>query len=256
VSLATGPLAPWRFLAAVSVLSLIASCDNGRKARSGAARILPLGDSLTRGGNPPHGYHSYRGYLYDFLKQSRFQVDFVGSQHLAPHAGGDPDHEGHSGFTIGPDETRECPSCPTLNLYDHLDRYLESDPDFVLLLIGINDLRSDGHDGVDPKTAPDKLERLVRRILALKPRTRVLLSSLLPVENPPRPWPEYDTFNQRASRLAAELPRVTFVDAGREAGFNAGDWHDGLHFSRTGAQKLAYVWFRHLAPLLRERTAN
>jgi lysophospholipase L1-like esterase len=231
-------------------LSCIHCRRNQRATSKHPIRILPLGDSLTEGGRDPWSHQSYRGYLYTLLVQAGFHVDFVGTQRRAPHGGGDPDHEGHGGFTIGPVDTR---ICPAYDLFSNLESYLSSKPDIVLLMIGINDLLTDDRRCVDRRSAPDRLEMLVHRIVELRPEAQLLLASLLPVEEAPNPWPEFDAMNQRAALIAATLPQVQFVDACRETGLASGDWSDGLHLSRSGAQKLAYVWFRRLKPLLETR---
>jgi lysophospholipase L1-like esterase len=182
--------------------------------------------------------------------QAGYSVDFVGTQKRVPHGGGDPDHEGHSGFTIGPVDSRVCQAN---DLFSNIEGYLSSEPNVVLLMIGINDLLTDDRRCVDQRSAPERLERLVRRIVELRPETQVLLASLLPVEKAPDPWPEFAAVNQRIARCATAIPQVHFVDARRETGLTSGDWSDGLHLSRSGAQKLAYVWFQHLKPLLGTR---
>lgn len=68
---------------------------------------MPLGDSLTSG-NFPGRVHSYRGYLETLLREAGYSFDFVGTQSRPAHGGTDPDHEGHSGYTIGPDAARFC----------------------------------------------------------------------------------------------------------------------------------------------------
>ncbi|MBN2371801.1 MAG: hypothetical protein JXO72_15070 [Vicinamibacteria bacterium] len=238
-------------LAGVLLILCGQSCRRDRQdSEDRPIRILPLGDSLTEGGRYPWSHHSYRGYLHTLLKQAGYRVDFVGTRRRLPCGGEDPDHEGHSGFTIGPVDERVC---PTYDLFSNIEPYLSSSPDIVLLMIGINDLLADDRRCVDRRSAPERLERLVRRIVDLRPEAQVLLASLLPVEQEPDPWPEFDAVNQRAALVAAATPQVHFVDAHRETGLATGDWSDGLHLSRSGAQKLAYVWFQNLKPLLEAR---
>ncbi len=72
----------------------------------GPWRIMPLGDSLTEG-SYPDSHHSYRGYLEMMLRDAGYEFDFVGTQWRLGHGGTDFEHEGHGGFTIGPDELDE-----------------------------------------------------------------------------------------------------------------------------------------------------
>ena len=236
---------------------------------------MPLGDSLTAGASL-EGYQGYRGYLYNQLIATGYKVDFVGSLAWAQKATGntgDMDHEGHGGFTIGPDPSQLCSGeAGPANLYDNVARYLKADPDIVLLLIGINDLLHSSNTpdcktirSVNPADAPAKLERLVARILSLRPKTKVLLASVLPV-----PWGDelgyanspvfkgmnyHKAINDRAAQIASKQPgRVYFVDAFREVKFVKGDWADIVHTTETGATKLAHVWFQHLVPVLNSLT--
>jgi lysophospholipase L1-like esterase len=214
-------------------------------------RIMPLGDSLTSG-NYPGRVHSYRGYLEGLLRETGYSFDFVGTQSRQAHSGTDPDHEGHSGFTIGPDEARFCEECETANLYDHLEEYLQAEPDIILLLIGINDLLPLDVRPVKPEEAPEKLAALLERILELRPETYIFLASLAPVNyRDESQWQSYQAVNQKAEAIAALDPddRIYFVDVNSilERTLDPEtDFADGIHLAEGGARKLARVWFEAL----------
>jgi len=109
-------------------------------------KIMTLGDSLTEG-NYPNGINSYRGYLRAKLIANGFtNIDFVGDRSRQAHGDALPldlNHAGHGGYTIGPDTQRFCPTCETTGLFEHIDSWLRaSNPDIILLLIGMNDLVS------------------------------------------------------------------------------------------------------------------
>src|SRR6267143_5836411 len=74
------------------------ACAVSATATPPPIRILPLGDSITHGWIVPGGY---RLPLYQLLTNAGYNVDFTGTQadNGAP-ALPDPDHEGHSGWTI------------------------------------------------------------------------------------------------------------------------------------------------------------
>lgn len=107
----------------------------------GAVRIMPLGDSITAGTTdganklPPPGQQvSYRRELYNVLvatANGRYNIDFVGSLSEGSFANpriGDPDHEGHGGFT-------------SADIANDITGWLNTDPpDIILLHIGTNDL--------------------------------------------------------------------------------------------------------------------
>ena len=68
-----------------------------------AAKIMPLGDSITRGTNDtnyPNGYipGGYRKNLQTLLTAAGFSYDFVGSKNDNAAAGMDPDHNGTNGI--------------------------------------------------------------------------------------------------------------------------------------------------------------
>jgi lysophospholipase L1-like esterase len=212
---------------------------------------MPLGDSLTSG-NYPGRVHSYRGYLEELLKEAGYAFDFVGTQSRPAHGGTDPDHEGHSGFSIGPDQRRFCDICSTANLYDHLEEYLATEPDIILLLIGINDLLLFEDLPAEPAKAPEKLANLVRRIQELRPETAILVASLAPINYmDSTELAYYAEINQMAEQLGTANPedRIYFVDLNRslEAMIDrSAVFTDGVHLGEGGARKMAHAWFEAL----------
>ncbi|MFC1996312.1 GDSL-type esterase/lipase family protein [Chloroflexota bacterium] len=211
----------------------------------GPWRIMPLGDSLTEGGYPA-GHHSYRGYLETLLHGFGYEFDFVGTQWRLGHNGTDYDHEGHGGFRIGPDESVGA-GWP-VNIYDRIDYYLKTDPDIILLLIGINDMFPSTARPINPADADQKLAGLVERILELDPDVHIFIASLVPVNlDRTEPWPEYEAVNAMAEQIGTANPndRIYFVDMNRVLTpiMDSADYADGLHFSESGARKVAQVWF-------------
>ena len=61
------------------------------------------------------------------------------------------------------------------------------------------------------------------------------------------PWPEYEAVNHMAEQIgtAEASDRITFVDMNRilTPNMESADYIDGLHFSESGARKVAQVWF-------------
>jgi len=200
-------------------------------------RIMPLGDSLTEG-NYPGGIHSYRGYLRSKLLANGYtNIDLVGDRSKQAHGDALPldlDHAGHGGYTIGPDTQRFCPTCETTGLYEHIAGWLAvSDPDIILLLIGINDLvASQNHPPNYAQTAPDRLEALVERIETLAPDAIILLSSLLQVRTGSEDWFKYLALNSRAASIgnASSSDKVYFVDL-NAIELEDGDYWDDVHLA-------------------------
>ncbi len=217
--------------------------------RPGPLRIMPLGDSLTGGGNTGAS-HTYRGYLEALLREAGYAFDFVGTQSGLAYGGSDPDHEGHGSFTIGPDDIRS--RGQPVSLYAYLEDYLRAGPDVILLLIGINDLYAGEISPGAPQLAAGRLVGLVERIQALRPGVTIFVASLAPASRyDVSTRVEFKAVNAAAQALGEADPddAVYFVDLyGRLApGWDpAADLIDGVHFSERGARKVAQVWFEAL----------
>lgn len=88
-------------------------------------KIMPLGDSITKGEGSSGGDKGYRKPLWNRLN-TNYSVDFVGT--LEDGSGFDGDHEGHPGWKS--DEIRS-------NISTWVNNH---DPDIVLFHIGTNDI--------------------------------------------------------------------------------------------------------------------
>lgn len=238
----------------------------GNTAGVTITNVMPMGDSLTEGQETSTGYRGYRGALYRRLIGAGAAIDFIGSQRLTPAVGGDADHEGHGGFTIGPDDSRVCATCGKANLFDNLDGYLSSerDPDVILLWAGINDMfpDTDPSDGivrpVNPDDAADKLATLVDEIKRRKPDARIVVATLAPLRNG-YTSPAYRAVNDRARALAnasqsdaiylADLQAAPLIKSSGPGG----DFVDDVHLNQSGAEKIADIWFD---VLVRNRLVN
>ncbi|MER6782971.1 MULTISPECIES: FG-GAP-like repeat-containing protein [unclassified Streptomyces] len=188
-------------------------------------RIMPLGDSITAG-----AYSSteagYRAPLWGLMTaQTRYTPDFVGSGSFG--AAGDPDNEGHSGWTI--DQVRA-----------EIDRWQDAArPDVILLHLGINDLK---WHAADPENAARRLLDLVDRLQTQRPGTTVIVLGLL--TDTPGLEAQTQAFNsviqgQQASRQATGQhfryvapPRLDV----------AAELPDGLHPNDAGYRKLATTY--------------
>ena len=237
------------------------------KPMKAVVTIMPLGDSITQGDNPddPTRPQSYRGYLEQQLSAAGYQFDFVGSDQTPVVGGGDPDNEGHGGFTIGPDTSRFCDTCPPANLASNVTAWLAATtPDVVLLMAGANDLlpiETPTAQGmvrpVNPADAAAKLQALVGAIRTASPGTTVLVSSLPPMSffaGFPTTEAAYAQLNAAASSLGTGNDEIRYVPMYETL---RGSWNpdsdslpDHLHPSSSGAAKIAQVWTTALAPVL------
>jgi lysophospholipase L1-like esterase len=214
-------------------------------------RIMPVGDSLTEGSGAT-GPQSYRGHLFNMLKQNGYNVNFVGYRSKTTVVGGDPDHGAYGGYTIGPDDRSFCPGCGKANIYDNLDKILAYDTDVILLLIGINDLLPSKHGYVAPSDAPKKLEQLVKVISKRKPKARIIVSSMLKVGWTDT-WPEYAALNAKAREIGerSASDNIYFVNL-NNINLKENEFTDKLHLTNDGAKKVAEGWYKALTPLIKK----
>ena len=208
-------------------------------------RILLLGDSLTAQGEG-------RRPLYERLTAEGYAFEFVGTQGEAPLC-----HEGHGGFTIGPDQ-----SAPG-NLSDHIEEWIRvARPDVILLMVGNNDYN--GKPGVDPAGAPERLAALLDKIMTLAPSSDVIVANVLKIAF----VDDYaGALNDRVPAIVQDLRekgrRVHFADLNAEVDLVKGappfngpdsDYSDGTHLNAKGGQKLAAARYAHLIRFLQRPT--
>ncbi len=124
--------APRRFLAVLVVLLVVGSLMPLGPLASGLRvplRVMPLGNSITKGEVGSSDSAGYRNDLFASLTTDGFAIDMVGSQ--ADGSGFDNDHEGRNGWRAN-------------QIRDGVIGWLDANPaDVVLLHIGTNDI-SDG----------------------------------------------------------------------------------------------------------------
>ncbi len=207
-------------------------------------KIMQLGDSLT-------AQLEARMFLAEKLNAAGYNYEFVGSQGSGQFAG--DHHEGHSGFTIGPDQSQPG------NLFDNVSTWITAaQPNIITLLVGNNDYNH--KPGVDPATAPQRMEALLDKMVLLAPDAKIVVSSVLKIA-----WEDnYAGALNRAlpdivARQQAAGHQVVFADLNTEVNlikgappYNGadGDFGDGTHLNTSGARKLADGWYTHLSPLL------
>ncbi|MFD7839803.1 FG-GAP-like repeat-containing protein [Streptomyces sp. NPDC059761] len=214
-------------LAAATALGLGAASPAAAAVRPAPplVRIMPLGDSITAGAGSSHGA-GYRSELWRLMEgQSRFTPDFVGSGSFGNV--GDPDNEGHSGWTI--DDVRS-----------NIDRWqTAADPDVVLLHLGINDLNT---HHADPADAARRLSELVDRIVANRPGVTVIVQGLF-VDTPGLEQQTRD-FNAALRGQEAERrvrgERFRYVEPPRLD--VAAELPDHLHPNDAGYRKMALAY--------------
>ncbi|MBT2451438.1 VCBS repeat-containing protein [Streptomyces sp. ISL-43] len=192
-------------------------------------RVMPLGDSITAGEGSSGGA-GYRSRLWELMAgQSRYTADFVGSGSFG--SVGDPDNEGHSGWTI--DGIRS-----GINQWQ-----TAADPDVVLLHIGINDLK---WHNADPVQTAGKLSALVDTIQANRPGVAVIVQGLLTdtpgLEQQTRDFNAVIQGQESARRDRGE--RFRYVEPPRLDA--AAELPDQLHPNDAGYRKIAQAYHEGL----------
>ena len=202
------------------------------------ARLMPLGDSITQADSQ---HDSYRRPLWQKLKSSGFDIDFVGSQSahhrgLPPNQDFDMDHEGHWGWRA--DE-----------VLDRVGEWADAElPDIVLVHLGTNDVLQSQSTG----STIDEIGQIIDRIRTAKPGVTIFLAQLIPVDNAGRNT-AIRSLNEEIRTLAesknSEHSPIRVVD--QFSGFDPKlDTYDGLHPNSGGEDKMAQNWFSALEEIL------
>ncbi len=147
--------------AAILLLALLpAAFGNGPPLR-----IMPLGDSITRG-FPTSPENGYRKTLFNLLQHAGYTVDFVGS---AAHGDfTENQHEGHNGWYA--DHTTE-----TNTILSHVAGWMASTPaDIVLLHIGTNDILDS-----PPNASATEVSNIVDEIFTANSNATVVLALII-----------------------------------------------------------------------------
>ncbi len=196
-------------------------------------RIMPLGDSITKGSSTcsePDTYLNctgYRDYLWHALTDAGFIVDFVGSQggEFQDQYTHDNDHEGHGGWT---------PDGIDNNISGWLNTYY---PDIVLLHIGTNNTS---------QTA--EVESILNKIDAYEAANKPVTVILAMIINRMTYHSATTAFNDTIEAMA--VSRITggddiiIVDMENGAGINySTDMDDEKHPNALGYEKMADAWY-------------
>lgn len=201
---------------------------------SAQVKIMPLGDSITKGWHGSLYADGYRKPLYTHLTTAGYYFDFAGSQ--ADGNFPDPNHEGHSGWQADTDGTDD--------ILGQVYNWLTVNPaDIVLLHIGTNDVSYYGEDANEVSDILDEIDRFSTDI-------KVVLALIIN-RNPYCPrTAQYniDLNNMAQSRIAAG-DDITIVDMESALDYDT-DLIDTVHPNDDGYAKMAGVWFAALDDIL------
>jgi lysophospholipase L1-like esterase len=233
---------------------LLAACVFALASGASAQpRIMPLGDSITQGGQD---HASYRYELWFDLLQAGYVVDFVGSRDVVD--GNDPpnavwypdyltqfdrDHQGYWGWRTD----------QILSIIG--GEAASAQPDIVLIHLGTNDIGQNGAQGVIDADA--NLRLIIPAIRAVNPSVVILLAQVTPIgpnsgyfPNAGQVAPLNSAIAQIASDLDTSQSPVVLVD--QNSGFDLMTMmqSDDLHPNPAGEAQMANVWQASLTAFL------
>ena len=203
------------------------SVTYGLKSSNGSLlKILPLGDSLTRGAQPDD-LGGYRDDLWSLLTGKGYNIDFGGNGDLlVGDKTPDKNHGGFSGEGINQIANRTLGSDGLLATYR---------PDAILLMAGTNDnLRG------EINLAPDRLNSFLSQIQQQASGTQVFVGSIPPDQIKARAA-SADNYNGKIENVVGKHANARFVDVSGQ--LTTGDLvEDGIHVNKGGNRKIANAW--------------
>jgi lysophospholipase L1-like esterase len=210
-------------------------------------RILPLGDSMTKGSTqtPQETSHpTYRYWLWQQIKDR--DVDFVGSS-TAPNFPYDFDqhNEGHGGYTTSAilNGVATDPTHGKLSTWLALYQF-----DIALVMLGTNDVLNN----IPTEESVSNIEEIIRHLRSRNPNAVILIAQIPPTSIP-RQNLEYlnEDLPGIAERLSTPRSPIVVVDmyTGYD-GVNDNQAPAGIHPAESGEKKIAARWYDALQPYL------
>jgi len=208
-----------------------------------AVKIMPVGDSITRGWYGSSGHWGYRKPLYDSLTNGSYDFNFVGSQTQGSFP--DPQHEGHEGWKADEILYGRVSEPGAGKLQNWLNIH---QPDVVLLHIGTNDITAGDQNVASEVNAildviddyEDANDKHVTVILALIINRRDHNEATTVFNN--------DVNNMAQNRIASG-DDIIVVDMEHALTY-PDDMYDTWHPNDNGYAKMADVWYNALAARL------
>ena len=214
----------------------------------GKARIMPLGDSITKGvetydgtdGPADAAQVAYRAQLYELLTQGNYQFDFVGRRKNGEAAGlTDPDHEGWGGFDTNQVVNEVLTPALTANT-----------PDVVLTHLGTNDI-NDNRSATPSATPMQDLLSAARTWSTANQPMHVVVARIINFRTGEAGADKVSVLNDAVTTMinqnfatpgALKVSQADFQSATIDM-TPAGADVTGLHPSRAGYDAMARVWY-------------
>lgn len=186
-------------------------------------RIMPLGDSITRGTGSPDitGYrHKLRSSLLNH--QPGLDVDMIGSLQEGEMA--DNDHEGHSGKLLS-------------DIRKYLELSIQAKPNVVCLHAGTNNMDYE----VDLDSAGEVMEDIIDRVLEASEGVTVLVAPVI-WANDTRMQANTDSFNKKLAKIIEGMDGKQVLSV--PINITLGYLSDRKHPNERGYGKMADAWFQ------------
>lgn len=211
----------------VWTVSLLAIVPQTIAAALADLRILPLGDSITKGSLSSDG-NGYRNYLEAKLRNidsdSPTHVDMIGTLHAGTMT--DNDHEGHSGEFVE-------------NIVTYWQKPFTAGPNVVLILVGTNNMDLDRNVAEAPGLYSTMLDEMYKTL----PDAFIIVCKVIHSKSA--------DLNARATVFNAKLEDIVQQRsaAGRpiviiDMGLVDSDIKDSKHPTDLGYAKLANGWYQ------------
>jgi lysophospholipase L1-like esterase len=191
------------------------------------ARVMPLGDSITRGFNSSPGW-GYRGPLWSKFYSHGQAIDFVGAFRDGPNSFLDPDHQGVDGQTADG-------LIPLA--FGLMTKYK---PDIVLLMIGSSDITDVGGT---PSEVRSEIKQILDKIASALPKTTIFVSTLTPVASDVTGSDLIGAANQQIRAAVTEASnKGQHVEVVTQK-VDTPDLVDGIHPNAGGHAKIAQAFY-------------
>ncbi|MFZ4542238.1 MAG: GDSL-type esterase/lipase family protein [Rickettsiales bacterium] len=215
----------------------------GDKQR-GPIRLLTIGDSMTRGGDPndPTENRSYRGRLEVLLKTAGYDVDFLGTDYQASAQGTDGDVSAWGGAYIGFSGLVGTYVNPDNNIMVRLPGIkAATDPNLIIAAMGWNN----AYNFPDPQASAQQYRDLIADLKAWRPDAVIIVGTLSPqrgeTEAQTSAIPGYAAINAAAREIANEslTDNIYLADFAKIPYDPTTDYWDVIHWLQPGADKSA-----------------
>ena len=212
-------------------------------------RIMPLGDSNTRGWPLTAESEGYRRNLEQRLVDEGRAFEFVGTEVHGPEGMMQKRHQGISGMTIEEIYTNSS-RCFGSNGSCFQQWFSAHPADVILLMAGTNNVKSTG--GIDTgETAAVKMDLLIGHITTVAANSNLVVSTIPPQRDG---LGDSADFNSRlpaiVEKYADQGRNVSLVDSYAKLIPSSLDFDDNLHLNSAGYAKVATVMFEGLEAVL------